>query len=676
MADQGFCKDFVSVLLEHDVDAVAELKTLDLKLIKSFKEVVHTGVQTDGNEQTMIHTLDDLSSRVSQSCLQLLRILGLRNQILERLQLSPWLSMLRKTALLLDVITVSYMSSHASRFDAEHAMHAFKTLKVFDQYSFAFSFSEKPLACLHAFLDNKKTWVVKFYDHDFDAQQLLSTYPQLSVLANIKELGDVWGPIWAIPSDEAGIKYYRVSKGVIFRVQNDLHSSFPDAVTCHYYGQSGYYWHRASSRLKKTDLCLHEDDRLLIGTKLEENAQCTYAMAEFASDMKHVLQPLGTKQSEWVNDSRSLAIGASKYLAITVTGTQKLAPATTLKQLILDRWALKPQRANPAILHQLLGVEVSHCTGNARRVPLKYILQTKAFSGILEQQCPGWTESEWGRSLVQAIQTTDEDAIFKTWKIYRDDRKSMADLVCTVLELLNGTGRRAGDTCSGALLWKGDEYSLSIDAKRNDWSIALRDTHLTASYVLFNDTCLSCDAFQHRVSTCFGDDAVGSLSYTVLQTHLDLSAATTPKSMISASGYRFGPTHEHLVRCGPVQDSMLAIQNCKANFLQWSALLYAHKISGELQMPWLADDDSIVFLRSSTKAYRGMEAAASKRWRRENEQRKNRDHQAESGPIHNSVALQGREASEATHGISIETALSWLLIGVRGFRRGGPDAGW
>ena len=161
---------------------------------------------------------------------------------------------------------------------------------------------------------------------------------------------------------------------MICRVNEKPPSSASKAVVCHLYNQNSYQYRSASIIADKMGIPMHEDDRLLIGASHEENPDCNYIVADFALDKRGNLQPLEIRSEEWKNDNRILNVGVSKYLVASVTGTQRFVSATTLKQLIIDRWTNEPQKANPATFYQLLGVEVSHYTGNARRVPLKELI--------------------------------------------------------------------------------------------------------------------------------------------------------------------------------------------------------------------------------------------------------------------------------------------------------------
>jgi hypothetical protein len=60
-----------------------------------------------------------------------------------------------------------------------------------------------------------------------------------------------------------------------------------------------------------------------------------------------------------------------KIISIQVQGQAKRIPEKTVKENAWQKWNSHPERANPFLLNSYYGVEISDCTGNARRVPLK-----------------------------------------------------------------------------------------------------------------------------------------------------------------------------------------------------------------------------------------------------------------------------------------------------------------
>ncbi|KAL8724201.1 MAG: hypothetical protein Q9181_006930 [Wetmoreana brouardii] len=436
------------------------------------------------------------------------------------------LTLIRKTVLLLDSALVSYVRSH-SWVSGYEKLYYDLDMESFELGSFELSHGDDPLgyrysraklACLDAFLENREVGVFQVFNKHSTShpkpQRSVTKFK--SVLARMKDLADIWGPVYTVPSESGLIKFYGVSKGVICRVDAKSECSIPGAVECHYFTRSSFFMRKASKLLLGAkDLLLAVDDLLLIGARLRENRSCKYRISEFSQDWASEIGVLGTHESVWKTDTRSLTLGISKYLGVTVSGSQKLIPETTRKQHVLDKWTTIPTRANPGILNQYLGVEVSHCTGNARRISLRDLMTRAPILAILERQIPGWTQTPWGSSLSMALLCEAGDAIFHVWKDFVSNRPQIAELFCCVLELLDCTGWDEHGKFHAALLYNDEESAVSIPSKINDWMAALRDTHLTSAYVMINEVCLDCAVPDHSTSACHIPQAL-----TVLQTQL------------------------------------------------------------------------------------------------------------------------------------------------------------
>lgn len=334
----------------------------------------------------------------------------------------------------------------------------------------------------------------------------------------MEDLADIWGPVWPVPAGQRSpgmIKWYKVSKGVICRVSDRASDKVENAARCHFYNWQSFQRRRASTiftRAKEHHLA--RDDLLLIGTRFRENERCKYTLDDFERNYGYGMGVLGATRSTWELETRGIGISISKVVGIVMQGTQKKRPQTSVKEHILAKWKNNPKRANPGILNQLLGVEISHCTGNARRVLIKDLLLMPTIQSLLQLQCPGWTTTNWGAAFLQALYSDDPEAIFDVWIKYDYKRPEMADMVCNVLEVLDKTGK-GEDGFTAAFLHNRQERSLVLDLGRNDWSNLLQDSPLMAAYAVVNQNCIECHTPDHSTATCGGP-----LAYTVLETQL------------------------------------------------------------------------------------------------------------------------------------------------------------
>lgn len=520
LQESRFCSSNFNFLRLHEGKHVAELVRLRISLIESIKVGIEAAIEQILDDIGVGSSQAFLQEYVEVPCAVLMKDVGI-------MPLKPGsrnghsiLTFCRKTAWFLDLALVSYVGSHGSWFAGKYIRREQRKFEIRgdSEDDFTFTCSMQPLACLHGFLDQREAWVFRFHP----GQQLpilphTTASLQLSVLTRIEDFADIWGPVWTIPSESGQIKQFNVSKGVICRVrsgQNDF-----GAIQCHWYSRTSYHRRRVSTLLSRSeDLLLNENDLLLIGAVFRQNQNCGYTLDDYEADYGSNMGVLGTTPSYWKQDSRGLSLGLSKIVGVTVSGSQKLIPQTSVKQHILDKWTNNPTRANPGVLNQYLGVEISNCTGNARRISLKHLLLLRVVSPLLERQIPGWTRTRWGSSFLAALRSTNPQAIFNVWRDFLQHRPRMAELACCVLEVLNTTGR-SNDLFLAGFLHDNQECSVSLDYGRNEWAEILEDTHLTGAYAIINEVCLECQLPNHKAMTCANSDA-----YTVLQTQFKIDA--------------------------------------------------------------------------------------------------------------------------------------------------------
>lgn len=77
----------------------------------------------------------------------------------------------------------------------------------------------------------------------------------------------------------------------------------------------------------------------------------------------------------------------------------------------------------------------------------------------------------------------------KLWKDFENDRKDMGKLVYLALDLLSTTGVQ-GSIFRAAFLRDGQESSVDLDVRMNNWALVLKDTPNTASFATIYEICL------------------------------------------------------------------------------------------------------------------------------------------------------------------------------------------
>jgi hypothetical protein len=421
----------------------------------------------------------------------------------------PLCRLCRVTVLLCDLALLSYVGSHGGRLTPRASVSSSRPWleNGFSVRSglfgvFSFRCDRRRLTCLDGLLDSKPVWVFRLSLEDgADLFKEATQGPrELSVVTTIEMLADIWGPVHGIPSatEENKIIQYNISKGAIRRTEKSPGDmTYKNAVTCHWEDwhshQGGLYSRFSRFFLPKSpDLYFSPDDLLLIGADgFIANDTCRYTLDYFQDDYQEKLRYPGTKDDEWKDDARSLALSFSKIFGISFGMTAKKIPKTTLKQTTWDAWTSKTAIPNPILLQCFYGVEVSHCTGNADRVPLKALFQRDVVQSQLDLKFSRtWRTKPWAIAFLEALRLEDLESFLEYWAgLDGADREGVMSLVSFLLEALKDTGT-AGDMFKAILFHSGEGRVLPISVKKNTWAAFLRDEPNTAAYACIRHCCV------------------------------------------------------------------------------------------------------------------------------------------------------------------------------------------
>jgi hypothetical protein len=525
-----FCSDFFSILFERSDGTVAELVRINITDLEVLKDAIEVAINVayaleSADPFEAAEAAEAVSQHLSPAIEIILAIFDCAQLVHAVAHSMQLLDLCRVVVYMLDLGLVCYSGSHASRFDAMHLDQDVETVSVAMDSGLSFTCGRRPLACLGGFLDSKSVWTFRFAGDPFNVAPS-NANTKISILTHINTFADVWGPVWAegIANEKDRVTKYHVSKGCIRRVRNRTSSEIPGAVRCHWYSWPQDYMRRFSSLVSRSEaLSMDLNDKLLIGTDLHVNQSCSYTFPEFEMNYGDMMRTLGPVPSSWMLDGATMAvqITAPKVVAFQIQGNVKKVPETTMKQFILDKWRFQPDMANPGILNNYYGVEISHCTGNARRVPLKAILLMDSVQDFLERQIPMWKSSVWGSDFLKALQTQSNEAIHTFWMTHVSCRAAVGQLVRSVLDVLNSTGKSELGL-RAAFLHQNRDIGVDIAEKGNEWSYLLKDSYLFATYAVINNTCLEYRRPDHITCICNDESR-----YTILQTQLGLRRGET-----------------------------------------------------------------------------------------------------------------------------------------------------
>jgi len=578
----GFCTTFYSMLVERRSTNEAELIRINSTLLYGLKTGIENAIRRifnrdpEGTEYT-------LTSFVATQCDIILEHMGFVPE-----GNVPICAICRITVLLLDLALVSYVGSHGSHFTS-YVNSSAESIEIQSTNEDVPSFkcTLRNLACLSDFLDNCKVWVFNIKDHrSTHGHEKLGG---LSILTRMEEFADIWGPVWTIPvgpEQPNRVLQYKLSRGFIRPVADGAEH----VVECHWYSND-------DDHTTASNLSMDANDLLSIGAGLLENDRCLYTLGHYESRFGAAMGFLGTISEGWALDTRTLALGVGQYLVATASGTQKKIPAVTLKEHTWNKLKHDPQSANIQFLNNLTGIEISHCTGNARRVHLKDLFRLKRVRERLAQYYPAWEQTEWGVLFSEALENDDFEAIHTLWVHRRDLRSDLGGFIAQMLELLHVTGLK-GDSIIAAYFGEHQDRNIKMNVSGNEWGRCLRDSILMASYVVIGDICLKYPKRDQITTTCSRE-----LDETTLATRIIFNGELPSKT----DCVRLEPTGS-LFRVSKIRPGRITLVPSDGQL----ALRMLHpttKIATEIVAKigtWESQNEFVALVKASTKSFGGL----------------------------------------------------------------------
>lgn len=255
-----------------------------------------------------------------------------------------------------------------------------------------FIFRRCKLQCLDAFHSGQGVWVF--------CPPSCNPLSPLYISATIKSFSDIWGPVWKLRDQNDLNKYtaYVVGNGSIIPWKHD--ERMPDKLEeerfCHWVSEE----EQEDGTLNTRSLTFSPFDgseRLLIGAPTDApvitppapwiaNPRCSIVVSEARRRLQEAKQLciVGASRPYHYNDSNQyqLQVGYGGVNA-TIMRNYKRAAGQSLKEILIQLWALEPDLRDPKLLEDLHGVEISMCTSNAQRVSLAHLLRLQCMRHLL-----------------------------------------------------------------------------------------------------------------------------------------------------------------------------------------------------------------------------------------------------------------------------------------------------
>lgn len=363
----------------------------------------------------------------------------------------------------------------------------------------SFRLQRRQLQCLDTFHCGQGVWV--FCPPDRDAAQ------PLYLSTDIDTFSDIWGPLWKLkhPSKSDRYSAYVVGGGSIIRWQHDIdmHPVLVDEEFCHWITNEeleGNTHDKLDQKSHHLYTSFGGTEKLLIGAPTQ--AFSTSSSSPWATNPRCSV-PISRARTQLRESGRLCIVGASKpyhyndsnqyqlqvgYSGVNASATRqyKRVPGQTLKDILLELWALEPEVRDPRLLEDLHGVEISMCTSNAQRASLAHILRLKCMQNLLR-------DFSWGDP---TYHTEHSLTLLDTLRPKRQNdpqfKEKFDNAVMLGLRMLSKTGvdKRnnlqvfLSSTCTPK------PELVTMVPKEHSWIGLLKDTTTECAMAAFGDSCL------------------------------------------------------------------------------------------------------------------------------------------------------------------------------------------
>lgn len=294
------------------------------------------------------------------------------------------------------------------------------------------------------------------------------------VLTSPEDCLDTWGPGYFVHNKAYPSNIHAIAMGGGFVSLVDKENS-------------RFHWAKGQLSESASWATFEMHTPMRVGTGVNVNGNCCLDEAVYRQSSFSALEPLGTHEVFWETQGRQAGVQGGQYLVGTYCQTWRKVPGITLKQRSLEQsdWRLVD------FLDQSWGLQVSFCTGVARRVSLRELVLDlfPIFVNPLEENT--WQELENVHNIRHAFTQGD---LFAWLRILSSDlQRYVLTLVRTILEQLQYTGLDCQkNTLVIAWPQKGDiGRGVKIPCKAETyWAQVIADAPDCATFAYVTPRCL------------------------------------------------------------------------------------------------------------------------------------------------------------------------------------------
>jgi hypothetical protein len=288
--------------------------------------------------------------------------------------------------------------------------------------------------------------------------------------------------------------------------------------------QSGvYHWSPDFHQAFDGEPTMSLTEKMIVAASVVVNPNCGLNDDDFMRICEEFRDPLGTFEPYWAMVEQQAGVQAGQYLNMVYNHTWAKKTGRTLKELQM----LKPMDEVIPFLESTWGLQVSFCTGLARRVKMRELL-ADILPAFIERKTPAppeWTELRDSHGILDILRQGDLAAWFKGIAKHAHCYDLTCALIRSVTMLLHDTGIDPSGT-HFVVAWVPSESHLPLQCIKlrvenaNSWTRVLQDSGDCATFAYFTTTCLEIQGHRCRnVQSLWHGEVV--LLETEVQRHID-----------------------------------------------------------------------------------------------------------------------------------------------------------
>lgn len=360
---EGFCERVFTILVEDpfrsDVAEAVHIPLEDLESIVASLSAPKTSEWEDRASAHVLQLLWKLQSRPKDE--------NQNPNTVPHLAPHEWLSSLSFLCTTLSIGLVSFSGSHVCRFDINFRGEPVETIPV----GCGLKFTLRKPACLDDFIGGP-AWILGKHD------PTPSPATGIKVSLAVQDFNQLWGPIWLLGGTPLQAPVIKTERGFIIPLSDQnqgeiQHSDLPYEVECHWTKQPPQTL--TSNKLQQNPL-LNNTTRILIGTtsdagnfKFAVNDECRSQIDSIQQRIASQLEFPGACKAHYVRDGWTMNFGGGQHVTGGISRSWKRMPARTYKSAFIE-YCTKPDAEVTPLLKLQIGLEISACTWNARRISL------------------------------------------------------------------------------------------------------------------------------------------------------------------------------------------------------------------------------------------------------------------------------------------------------------------